>query len=116
MKFPVSGAQRHSLLPGGEVIKPESRGVGEREAWFSQEAPGKINKGRGRKDSAQSGNIGDRAVASGLESPTYVLNTKGVDTEARGKCRCPGPREQPEIKERVRIRVPLARAFAPVSI
>lgn len=24
MKFPVSGAQRHSLQPGGEVIKPES--------------------------------------------------------------------------------------------
>lgn len=29
MKFPVSGAQRHSLQPGGEVIKPESsRGGG----------------------------------------------------------------------------------------
>lgn len=82
MTFPVSGAQRHSLQPGGKVIKPESRGVGEREAWFSQEAPGKINKGRGREDYAQSGNIGDRAVALGPESPTYVLNTRGGDTEA----------------------------------
>lgn len=29
MKFPVSGAQRHLLQPGREVIKPESSSDGE---------------------------------------------------------------------------------------
>lgn len=57
---------------------------GEREVWFSQEAPGKINKGRGGESPAQSGNVGNRDVAS--ESPTSVLTTRGVDTDAQGMC------------------------------